>query len=138
MRISDWSSDVCSSDLAAGVQSGPRIEIEFLARLTGKAEYIGRAAGFEHAADECAARRERDRRGDVDQAETIGSRAAFDPQLVIAGRQVEDRVARQIGAIGSAEIGREACSGRVCPFWSFRVVAGPFKKKNHNRKDTSI
>src|SRR3546814_17796491 len=103
MRISDWSSDVCSSDLAAGVQSGPRIEIEFLARLTGKAEYIGRAAGFEHAADECAARRERDRRGDVDQAETIGSRAAFDPPLVISARQVADRVARPIGAIGPAE-----------------------------------
>src|SRR3546814_3588346 len=48
---------------AAGVQSGPRIEIEFLTRLTGKAEYIGRAAGFERAADECAARRERDQSG---------------------------------------------------------------------------
>src|SRR3546814_1023339 len=63
MRISDWSSDVCSSDLAAGVtQAAARVQY---------GQHHGEPSGVpaDHGATRCRKRRGGDQRLDLDQQE---------------------------------------------------------------------
>src|SRR3546814_20637178 len=121
MRISDWSSDVCSSDLADAVaEVGDGVEpgqILLLQEIDG--------IGF-------ALRKQRD--------EDVGTR-----YLVLARRlDVQDRalddaletaggagvaVPLDLQAVGFGELGRESGRGRVCRSVYISVVAVSLKKK---------
>src|SRR3546814_1119231 len=98
MRISDWSSDVCSSDLA-----------HFLRRagIAAVAHQLGQRA-FKVAA---AARAERFELGQIDRQIVRGEgEHAWRP---ISGRVVDQ------GAVGQPEddeIGRASCRERVCQY----------------------
>src|SRR3546814_4641271 len=88
MRISDWSSDVCSSDLATNVIAHPLV--------TGIAQL-----GFDHQAFL------------GDSAEGIAAEKAgiAKPGVPLVTMRYAEGVARRI----AAEIGRASCRERVCP-----------------------
>src|SRR3546814_3001870 len=92
MRISDWSSDVCSSDLVAALRARiGGVEEDAVALIDDRA--LGRAALQRHAA------------GEVD---------AVRPGDVI-GEDV-DRHRRIFGKLARNEIGRASCRERVCQY----------------------
>src|SRR3546814_14171026 len=111
MRISDWSSDVCSSDLGAGIDDRLEIRRLDLVELAG-------------------------RRG-VDQVEQAREAVAQIEAAAAAMTDVED--APQLGvdllqvvAIGVLpEIGRASCRERVCQYVSCSVVAVSLKQKSY-------
>src|SRR3546814_18853671 len=101
MRISDWSSDVCSSDLgaAAHLRSRPKMRSGGLRgigeKLAGEQHVDGRAIG--------------------------GQRQ---PQrLVIVPAVIHEL------AIADQQIGRTSCRERVCQYVEISVVAVSVKKK---------
>src|SRR3546814_17399470 len=103
MRISDWSSDVCSSDLVAavaGIRGGPgagRPDRRVLA--------------------------ERGRRpADGGRGRTVGTPAANDRTHSRCRHRHPPPLGRQIG--------RAACRERVCQYVEISVVAVTLKKKN--------
>src|SRR3546814_13957666 len=107
MRISDWSSDVCSSDLA---DPGARVEV-FI-----DDEKVG------------------DTGADAEGRWTMRPEAPVAPgsyQLrvdkVAAGGTVEARVAFPF------ELGRASCRDRVCQYVSIPVVAVSLKKQNNSK-----
>src|SRR3546814_15590947 len=98
MRISDWSSDVCSSDLIADVYSfyaGPTFARR-IARLD-----VGAGYRFGYT------------KTDID---TPGAATAGLPEGIFDS-------STNHAAWASVEIGRAACRGRVCTYVSFSEVA---------------
>src|SRR3546814_19869557 len=110
LRISDWSSDVCSSDLRAREGREPRVagarDLLDGARAAFGARLVER--GGAHGEDELgvAGRHRRDRVARVDRArEAIG---ALDRQDVADLHHIEQR--------GDARIGRASWRERVCEY----------------------
>src|SRR3546814_10984679 len=105
MRISDWSSDVCSSDLEA-LQSGQLrgAALDVFAQEPLPAEHVLRTM----------------------------SNVVLTPHLGASTVEAQQNVALEIAdAVRSAflEIGRASCRERVCQYGSISVVAGLLKKK---------
>src|SRR3546814_6379177 len=97
MRISDWSSDVCSSDLAVADQSGKLghlimgLALEYCANADEGAKQAAAALGMEH--------------NSVD--------GQFDSERQL--NQFEQQIARGTQAVMlHAQIGRASCRERVC------------------------
>src|SRR3546814_19742314 len=114
MRISDWSSDVCSSDLPG---AGHR------AHGLGVASGLGRV-GELRAAEE----------GEPPRPDRAGSRRADG----LPGTQHVPRPhepAYPGGRVRSAEIGRAPCRESVCKYVSISVVAVPLKKTKRTIKE---
>src|SRR3546814_12036437 len=117
MRISDWSSDVCSSDLGAYFA----VAAIFVALYLVRGGVFGQH-GFE-----------------------IEDFTKLDAAFIKRDRPVDDRVERQrafaqardhrvaarFDAFG--EIGRASCRERVCQYVSISVVAVSLKKKKPRR-----
>src|SRR3546814_1641439 len=96
MRISDWSSDVCSSDLAGVVQVGldQRTAVVQLIEV-GCAEHLGDGATYQQ----------------------VGNRAPLDRDLLVGGRAGGAVVGRADAKIEiQREIGRASCMERVCQY----------------------
>src|SRR3546814_17165798 len=117
MRISDWSSDVCSSDLAggeaggAGVLSGPSGGAS-AGGTVGASSGVGEGAGGTSCATAAVA---------------IPSAIAVN----IKGRKVNvihDRPLRMYPVCSPWEIGRASCRERVCQLVSISVLAVYLKK----------
>src|SRR3546814_11134456 len=102
MRISDWSSVVCSSDLAAGADAV--VELHVVADHLHLGHHIGAVA------DEGGALHRR------------AHLAVLDEVGLGAG---EHELAR--GDVD--QTGRASCRGRVCQYGSLSVVAVPLRKK---------
>src|SRR3546814_13090638 len=109
MRISDWSSDVCSSDLATGATDAQWIK---------DAQDIWRSSGksLPDACDPAFA--------------ALAAKGGLSPELrweriELAATQWQPGVMR--------EIGRASCRERVCQYGSISVVAVSLKKK-HKKK----
>src|SRR3546814_13118474 len=104
MRISDWSSDVCSSELAQASRHSGEVGLEIVA-LDMRAK----------------------------QAETsleYGARARIAVPGQCGGRDAAmRRPARVHDLRPRAEIGSASCRERVCPYVSISVVDGSLKKK---------
>src|SRR3546814_3948829 len=100
MRISDWSSDVCSSDLRAGANGGDAGARHVIASLVER---------HDHRLIEC----------DVTRVEDL--------QIDLGAARVESGGNDFIGFGG--EIGRASCRARVCQYVEISVVAGTLKKK---------
>src|SRR3546814_15925835 len=107
MRISDWSSDVCSSDLAraVGFVGGQALDA---------VDAVGGGGG-------ALVRRE--------VADEIGA-AAWNGLAPVARIGLELRL-----LAGIDQIGRASCRDRVCPYVSISVVAVSLKKKNRQRSE---
>src|SRR3546814_16835139 len=103
MRISDWSSDVCSSDLEPG----------------------GQEKTDEHEQQD-APRHPRER-GQRHHREHDGGRLE-----VVAHRRQPDAAGLGCHAATPPQIGRASCREKVCKYVSISVVAVSFKKKPHN------
>src|SRR3546814_14827184 len=112
LRISDWSSDVCSSDLQSGVYVVPQI---------GAGVWIE----FEH--------------GDLDYPVWVGGfwgSAAEVPALALAGNPASPSVVLQSGVQRSEErrVGKECvstCRSRVSPYPSKKKHVNTTQENNH-------
>src|SRR3546814_18195803 len=125
MRISDWSSDVCSSDLAKSRLDRLALEpaIEHRARRLGEqVEHV--ALLFEAETREAPPLPRA-----VDQRAQPLADVRRDAERELA-EQLGDIFERVIIARQHLEIGRATCRERVCPTVSFPVVAVTLKKKN--------
>src|SRR3546814_6497190 len=87
MRISDWSSDVCSSDLAAAVKIDEEIE-----RAPGAVEHVDRTP----AAD----RRAVDRRFDRERSEIADVEPGAEQQAVVDADVGDDAIGRMVVDVG--------------------------------------
>src|SRR3546814_14245895 len=121
MRISDWSSDVCSSDLRRRIGAGDR-----------RWAFRGVSRGADADGGRLA-RTHRLRRAVAQPPHRRLYRGHDGPlrdRPVSRGRQ-PDRFARRvlIAAFRGAEIGRAACKGSVCHDVEISVVAVSLKKK---------
>src|SRR3546814_13089882 len=101
MRISDWSSDVCSSDL--GCKGRPR------SRTPGAPLRIIDLGRFFGGAEE-------DRTPDLRIANATLSQLSYRPP--VPGRTAPGRPSsdRRYMEFGRREIGRSSCRERVCPY----------------------
>src|SRR3546814_14102833 len=107
MRISDWSSDVCSSDLSVGEAAEGLARLRHLARRERR-DRIGEAG---------------QRRGD-----------AADPLRVAGVAHAQGKSCSRsdrICAVG-IEIGRASCRERVCQYVEISVVAGALTKTKYS------
>src|SRR3546814_15602893 len=105
MRISDWSSDVCSSDLGPGhVRQDRGARPEHAIGIRGGAQMLGPEVALE-ADDVPALGRYELGRGRIEGVE----RAPIDERSLRAG--LVGRSARPV-----VEIGRASCRERVCPY----------------------
>src|SRR3546814_16959341 len=125
MRISDWSSDVCSSDLrgGAGVLHQP-------VRLAVPGdEHLAVGGGDDGDAE---AHLDLRRHADVDAAMAV---VAERPAAMVApaGAGIVVDVVLH-GAARAPEIGRASCRERVCQYVYISVCAGSLKKKKKNNK----
>src|SRR3546814_15833244 len=101
MRISDWSSDVCSSDLGEPIQSAiPTSAPSFAAATAAAAAIMLLLLHRLHRAGECRKQR----------------------SLVLAGRSFS------AGGL-HLKIGRASCRERVCQYVEISVVAVSLNKK---------
>src|SRR3546814_14187624 len=114
MRISDWSSDVCSSDLHRFAPRGTAAEVESAdvePRITQRAT---------DAADEA-------RRVLVDDIEHVAGEIGFDldpehldqPRLVVAEQCPRDRAVARLGRSEERRVGKECvstCRSRWSPY----------------------
>src|SRR3546814_19501593 len=107
MRISDWSSDVCSSDL----RHAQRL------RRSERGLDVEQAESFRFARRPLDAARIGDPR-----AEHLVAAAEPDDQAAAPDMRLE---------VDVPEIGRASCRERVCQYVSFSVVAVSLKKKNN-------
>src|SRR3546814_17956571 len=111
MRISDWSSDVCSSDLRGGARVGLALAAED--RRIGRldvtlVEARREAVGADRAEpDHRARQRDREREGQRPDAQPVVPVGEPDSFLV-AGAEAE--------GVAEAEIGRAASRERVCRY----------------------
>src|SRR3546814_12267789 len=109
MRISDWSSDVCSSDLPAAFDPRPRAD-----RLAGRPRALGDAGG------------------------ACGPQAAFAAAIswlvcrAVAVRARRDLPRRLDERVAGAAIGRASCRDRVWQFVSISVGAVTLKQKKQS------
>src|SRR3546814_16636384 len=110
MRISDWSSDVCSSDLVAGVVGATEVVGERDALLAQRSQF----------------------------GATLGDQGVLVDgwwRGHLVGHGFES-IVWNAGAASDAsfcEIGSASCRGRVCQYVEILVVAVSFKKKNTNK-----
>src|SRR3546814_16048293 len=134
MRISDWSSDVCSSDLAeralhAALLRNPReaVSKERLAAIADPdaIENYRVVLGF------------RDRLLDAATLEDAYLGLFLDPDGVRVPPLFVDQLAHVIARALLEEIGRASCRERVCHYVYISVVAVHLKKKS-KKKDTII
>src|SRR3546814_15353202 len=124
MRISDWSSDVCSSDLGAD------------------AEIVGVALQVAGRRDPWSERREGVARLAAGRIETAGPARNVPHAGVVHDRIAENvipRLVRRDVAAGTADhdrqqIGRASCRERVCQYVELSVVAVALKKKKKKNK----
>src|SRR3546814_19938764 len=114
MRISDWSSDVCSSDLLAVVVDGVIVDFGEPPRGLDDGRTLYDHSDVEPAV---AARRAQIIVGDVEPAGDRYKFVAQDPFLVVA-----DQIGRPPAAC-EEEIGRESCRERVCQYVLISVVS---------------
>src|SRR3546814_14440015 len=113
MRISDWSSDVCSSDLEA-------------LETTGLADSADKPAGvLAHGQKQWL---------------EIGMLLVQNADVLlldepVAGMSHEEReeTGNLLRRIGGQQIGRASCRERVCQYVSISVVAGSLKKKTKKK-----
>src|SRR3546814_21012962 len=127
MRISDWSSDVCSSDLATPLEHVPGYYREELAHLAATERVV-------HLIDIVLRRTSLAFVGGMT-PETL--REITDAVADALGWDAERRdpeVARTVEVLRTAprvelEIGRPACRDRGCQYVSISVVALPLNKK---------
>src|SRR3546814_19048421 len=129
MRISDWSSDVCSSDLVeqlvvaqlvAGDEAADRLQRR-LGRGVPQGAVVGTGADLDHAArHQLAGPRPADRFGGIDvRAEPFTEHG--EARFEVEGRIGQGRP--------PAAIGRASWRERGCPDVSISVVAVTLKKK---------
>src|SRR3546814_11552277 len=110
MRISNWSSDVCSSDLGRGVhQHGISLGIEDCQAVVGSYPCIG--SGHSGTAGIC--------------------------RLSQTG-EVRWETSVSVGSDFALQIGRASCRGRVCQYVSISGVAVPVKTKTEHEVASSI
>src|SRR3546814_11436645 len=131
MRISDWSSDVCSSDLISKQlkeAEALRLDAESL-----KAEYEAKLADAAKEADEMRARAD-------SEAEALVAKAKADATALITRRKqmAEDRIAAaEAGALAevrtAAATGCASCREREFPYVSNSGFAVPIQKKNKQK-----
>src|SRR3546814_12456566 len=127
MRISDWSSDVCSSDLSRS-SGGASGALQEQIRQSALERYQQDFAALRAALDD-------DQREQWDAAVSalVGARRAPLYKLV-DGQPQAVMVRIGAGAGPSTEIGRASWRERVCLSVSISVVAVSLKNKNtHNR-----
>src|SRR3546814_16833314 len=143
MRISDWSSDVCSSDLLDvtpqmpfEIPGGGSVGMINLSDMMGKAFGGGQkkrrkltvASAWEKLVEE-----EADARLDQDEVSRVALSDAEENGIVFLDEI--DKIAV------SDEIGRASCRERVCQYVWISVVAVSLKKKNilkkHKNNDTN-
>src|SRR3546814_12872443 len=124
MRISDWSSDVCSSDLPDVVQVDQDLVGRWGLGVAVSEERLGLGDGHgQHLADVLAA----------EGVLQHGRLEALALALLAGGGDPGHH--RQVGVdhagpvAGGAEIGRASCRERGCQYVSISVVAGSLKKK---------
>src|SRR3546814_13686481 len=112
MRISDWSSDVCSSDLVPGI-IGTEISV--------------REQRQDHKRHQCKAR---------DRIDFL-CRHAFEDGVGLRSQREKQRRhgcdRQRLADLALAEIGRASCRARVCPSGSIWVVAVSIKKKKKQK-----
>src|SRR3546814_19471548 len=113
MRISDWSSDVCSSDLAI--------------LISPSAEFIERVAASIDRQLVDMPRRDVIATSHANRGALIQVRD-LDEACAIANRIAPDHLA----------IGRTSFRERVGPYVSVSVGAGPFKKRTTNIQDKNL
>src|SRR3546814_18518310 len=114
MRISDWSSDVCSSDLDPPLRLVVLAELDAAIDLADDRVFL-RPAGLKQLRDT------RQTAGDV-----AGLRGlARDTRQHVAGRDLDPILDRQDGVDRHevAQIGRETCRESVCQYVTISVVA---------------
>src|SRR3546814_14593360 len=140
MRISDWSSDVCSSDLKQGlydpIHEHDACGVGFIANIKGRKsnEIIGR--GLEILLNI-------DHRGAVGADPLVGDGAGILIQIpdellrdwaegagVVLPQPGDYAVAMCFMPRDENEIGRASCRERVCQYVSISVVAVSLKKKS--------
>src|SRR3546814_18219626 len=110
MRISDWSSDVCSSDLATSMVGVPLPEA-----AVALASFTGLKRRFEVAGTA----------GDVTVIDDFGHNPAKIAATLAALHAFPGRL---------LEIGRASCRERVGQYVEISGVAGSLKKKKNNNK----
>src|SRR3546814_12092229 len=107
MRISDWSSDVCSSDLAAGMQAGVDEEVVADAALQNKALQEGQPLRSEALVQ---------RRGQIERILQAGiRRQGFQRLFPAVAPPVQQARQAEIFA-GRRQIGRASCRERGCQY----------------------
>src|SRR3546814_15543009 len=106
MRISDWSSDVCSSDLDRLVLAVPPL----LGRAAGRVALDDEELGLRRIAF-LAVRQLAGQRGDVERALAPGQLARLARRLARGGRL--DHLADDAPGL---QIGRASCRERVCQY----------------------
>src|SRR3546814_19809111 len=112
MRISDWSSDVCSSDLAVGFVEDQRLDLR---KIDGALANMVKQAARRGDDNLGALRQLLDLRRDAD-----------------AAKDQDGAHMRQMLAVG--EIGRAACRERVCQYVLISGVAVSLKKQKEKKK----
>src|SRR3546814_14195122 len=123
MRISDWSSDVCSSDLSRKVQElEARLGAQLLHRTTRK-------LGLTEAGNVYYEHSQRIAR-ELDEAESAVSQLQGGPRgwlRVTAPYSLG--IERIAPLLGEFQIGSASCRERVCPYVSISAVAVSLKQK---------
>src|SRR3546814_3904010 len=109
MRISDWSSDVCSSDLRLLDQADPPFELRIDDRTLDQADDFGIVIILEFKAPAPV--------GVAQQREVIALR----PRRDVRGEQVRESIGSAVAILAAdldriREIGRAACRERVCQY----------------------
>src|SRR3546814_12590775 len=118
MRISDWSSDVCSSDLGAQ----PLVQIIAEGSQPNTANYVTNyAQGVVQTW-----------RGGLD-GETPRAAVTMEPRYWF-NAELESRRA----LVPGAKIGRASCRERVCQYGKISVAAVSLKKKQKNKRRKKI
>src|SRR3546814_18855456 len=110
MRISDWSSDVCSSDL----------------------EHPSDGGGAR------SSRGDRARVDDDGAHVAVGPRADLEDQQCSRDGYRHDHLLGEVEAPRCLQIGRASCRERVCQYVSISVVAGSLKKKTETKTQSIL
>src|SRR3546814_18921868 len=111
MRISDWSSDVCSSDLLGPAAAGEDVQELFVPGVKVIAKGL---FPWRHPAD--------------------GELLAGEAGSLAEGADLELGIGVEGGA-DVEQIGRESWRERVCQYVEISVVAGSLKKKTKTRTE---
>src|SRR3546814_15023838 len=124
MRISDWSSDVCSSDLGDGGfqpdgwETHERLPFAEVQAILARADIV-----FCHGGT-----------GSLVTGTQAGCRVIAMPRTAARGEHYDDHQEEIVTAFAAREIGRAACRERVCRYISISVGAGSLRKKpTHQR-----